>query len=409
MRLVYIDENFCDFSGHNAAYALAIKDEWVRRGRSFTIYANRRIDSALAGFNDIVPAFTVKSSSLHRIGFGRGMGRMGQVMRLVYSNFAHGWALIKKVAIRRDCSVVLIAGISPRVTLAYLVWLIYLSLTGRRTTVVILLHDRAPWFAGIEFRLLRIAGYRQKIRLAAQSPRIAEDFRVRFGHTISAMPTPQVSLCREKTRAARLLQGGGGRLNLVYLGLASSAKGFGFLVDAITSPEMMEYLASVVKFTIQYNPIAGDGIAESAGQRLLKVCEESDMFGVICGSLANDAYENELENADAILLPYNPLNYRFIQSGIVTQAIAAGKPLLVSAGTTLEQEMQLHGTGISFKYGSIASLREALRQVIGRIDVLSSEAEMRALGYRQIHGPAAYVTALEKIARDARSRLSSYE
>ncbi len=398
MRFVYIDENFSDAGGHNADYALGILSACEKREHSCAIYANRRLDSSFLSFSGIIPVFSIKTSTLHQIGLGRGLGRLGQAMRLAYSNISHGLDLLRKVNIGKDCSLVLIAGISPRVTLAYLVWFAYLSLIGMRTNIAILLHDQAPGFAGLELRLLRMAGFRQKIDFAAQSPSIAEQFRIRFHEPICIMPMPMVDHSRRKPSAEGAGQIRKEKINVLYLGLASSAKGFGFLVDTLTSCRAIDALGGALKFTIQYNPVKGDELAKQAGERLSAAAESCHMITVLRGPLAKDAYETQLVMADVMILPYDPRCYRYIQSGIITQAIAAGKPLIVSADSNLEKEMQLHGSGISFEYGSPASFMDALCHLVDNLDDFSGKAALKSAAYLQMHGPAAYVAKMEAMA-----------
>lgn len=58
--------------------------------------------------------------------------------------------------------------------------------------------------------------------------------------------------------------------------------------------------------------------------------------------LSQEEYFTNLQEADAILLPYEPYKYKWRTSGIFVEAIAAGKLPIVRGGTWLATELQQH-------------------------------------------------------------------
>jgi len=145
------------------------------------------------------------------------------------------------------------------------------------------------------------------------------------------IPAPAIEEADTKSRVVKV------RHSLVYLGDAREEKGFQYL-PALLSAEVARQKQGVqprlrLKAQCYFAPGFDDAniIAAAAIVRNYapNVCD------VIEGVLDGDAYEKAIREADAILVPYNRSNYISRSSGIFIEAIAARKPVVVSAGTSM--------------------------------------------------------------------------
>jgi glycosyltransferase involved in cell wall biosynthesis len=88
------------------------------------------------------------------------------------------------------------------------------------------------------------------------------------------------------------------------------------------------------------------------------------------------AYDSELARAHVLLLAYDPLRYARRGSGVLIDALVAGKPVVCAAGTALAGELA-HGNGLSGTGG--AEIAAALVEARSRYpDLLSGAARARA-------------------------------
>jgi len=95
--------------------------------------------------------------------------------------------------------------------------------------------------------------------------------------------------------------------------------------------------------------------------------------------------------SDVVLLPY--LNH-FGTSGVLSRAMAAGKPVIVSDEQLLGRLVREHGLGLLFSSGSVPALCECIRRAM----LLSTETSRRfgaaARAYAERYSRAAYRLAL---------------
>lgn len=128
-----------------------------------------------------------------------------------------------------------------------------------------------------------------------------------------------------------------GTLQISYLGDARHEKGYHFLPAIVRSvhPECGDR----VRFVVQSNfgiPGGEPGIAEARAE--LKSHSEKSVT-VIEQALSSDEYRKTLCRSDLLLLLYEPERYRMRSSGVLIEALAAGIPVLVQAGSWLARQL----------------------------------------------------------------------
>ena len=109
------------------------------------------------------------------------------------------------------------------------------------------------------------------------------------------------------------------------------------------------------------------------------------------GFMAPAEYYDLLANSDVVLCPYGVSAYRARSSGIVAEAIMAGKPTVVPAGTWLAAQ-QWPGSGETFT--DETSLAEAVRSVFDNYPEYRERAQSARSRWQQFHSPAHLVNCL---------------
>ena len=106
-------------------------------------------------------------------------------------------------------------------------------------------------------------------------------------------------------------------------------------------------------FIVQINHDEFDAITTRAAQAL----RLNQTVSPIIGPMDLEEYYRVLDFCDVVLLPYDPSMYRFRGSGLFAEAVAYGKPVIVSAGTAMENAAD--------RGDCVARICELIRQGLG--------------------------------------------
>jgi hypothetical protein len=109
------------------------------------------------------------------------------------------------------------------------------------------------------------------------------------------------------------------------------------------------------------------------------------------GFLDPSEYYAVLSNSDIVLCPYLAGVYRARSSGILAEAIVAGKPTVVQSGSWLAGQQE-SGAGETFT--DQASLARAVRSICERYHEYAAAARLAEGLFRQKHSPAQLIDCL---------------
>ncbi|MCS7010655.1 MAG: hypothetical protein NZL98_04750 [Anaerolineales bacterium] len=129
-------------------------------------------------------------------------------------------------------------------------------------------------------------------------------------------------------------------LCIAYVGDARSEKGYHFLPH-IVQDLWDNYMAlGRVRFVIQsnYNSPQGEPAAVVARAQLQSF--PCDKVNLILNPLSTEAYRDLVLGSDVILILYDRDNYYARSSGIFAEALVAGKPVVVPAGTWMALQLE---------------------------------------------------------------------
>lgn len=188
-----------------------------------------------------------------------------------------------------------------------------------------------------------------------------------------------------------------GRIRLGFLGDSRRDKGFHLLPRAV---ELCERQQLDVEFIIQiqHGGWEQDVIeAEAALRALPNVL-------LVEGMLTTEEYNAWTREIDIMLLPYDPVIFGLRGSGVFTESVAAGLPIIASGGTFAAKSIEKdEAAGEVFAPHTSEGLAAAIARLMSRQSECKAEAQARALDFAHRHSGDAFVDVLLAHARGGRA------
>ncbi|MGO8928522.1 MAG: glycosyltransferase family 4 protein [Limisphaerales bacterium] len=197
------------------------------------------------------------------------------------------------------------------------------------------------------------------------------------------LPDPCSADFRAESAAARLQLGlPQDKRVLLFFGTGQRRKGLHLVVEALLplSSEEAPFLLC-----------AGQQDPQGSAARGLDQLVRQGRARVINRYVSTAEEKLSFAAADAVLLPY--VNH-FGTSGVLAQAMAAGKMAIVSDEQLLGRLTREHGLGLLFPSGDVAQLRERIRQATAMSAAELARWSAAAKDYAQQHSRDAYRRAL---------------
>lgn len=182
-----------------------------------------------------------------------------------------------------------------------------------------------------------------------------------------------------------------GRVHVAVLGGARQEKGFD-LVPAIVGRAYARDRR--LHFLVQAQLRARGLVLDPAWSEL----EAEGAAEVSRVPLDDGAYRAWLALADLILLPYEAAHYRARASGVFADAVAAGKPVVVSDGTTMADHLRAEeATGLVVRRHAPDAFADAVLHAAANLPALASAAQQRSAAWRSLQSGPRF---LARLARD---------
>jgi hypothetical protein len=125
---------------------------------------------------------------------------------------------------------------------------------------------------------------------------------------------------------------------VTYLGDARKEKGYQHLPSVIEALWNDYVKTGRVQFSIQSNYNTPSGEAETVVARAQLEALDPAAVEIVHGPLASDDYLHLLLSAHVVLAPYDRDSYYARSSGILAEALSAGIPVIVPAGTWMARQ-----------------------------------------------------------------------
>jgi glycosyltransferase involved in cell wall biosynthesis len=207
-----------------------------------------------------------------------------------------------------------------------------------------------------------------------------------FGISARILPVPFAGARPNMTRA--------GPASIGFFGDSKCDKGFHLLPEAIALCQEMKLPAEFV-IQVQHGHWEPRTIAAERALRALKGIR------LVEGILSCEDYAFLTSGIDIMLLPYDPIAFGPARgSGIFTECVAAGRPVIAAQGTfaggsVSEQKVE----GEVFAPYTSAALAGAIARLLPRLPTCKARAAKRAKEYARRHNPDAFTEALLELAK----------
>ena len=170
----------------------------------------------------------------------------------------------------------------------------------------------------------------------SDTERLVSLYEARLGAYVHLVPVP---VDTQKILPQKQPDKAGGPLCFCYMGDARSEKNYHRLPEAVAALRQGYLDTGKISFKLQsnFNSPMGDRGYEEVRQTLNAYPEA--MVRLIYGPYDEDSYIQHLLEADVILLPYHSGQYANRSSGILLEAIALAKPVIVTEGSWMATQV----------------------------------------------------------------------
>jgi glycosyltransferase involved in cell wall biosynthesis len=236
-------------------------------------------------------------------------------------------------------------------------------------------------------RLRGLAGH-QTIRLVTDSAILAREYSELTSLPVAELPIPHTP----GIPSAPAPPPPADALRVVAPGRSMVTKGLDVLVEAIEELHATGEL-SRFHFTLQ------DYAAAFRGPEVPALIERLRRLGsprirIVDRPLSESEYYELVAGADLVALPFRREVYAASTSGGFVEALALGKPVVVTAGTWMSAELERSGAGLTCADRSGPDLARALREAWGSRTALAARAAAARPTWLAYHNPRSLVARL---------------
>jgi glycosyltransferase involved in cell wall biosynthesis len=219
-------------------------------------------------------------------------------------------------------------------------------------------------------------------------------FAKKFGIRANILPIPFAGSPRKEI--------GDGMVRLGFFGYSKCDKGFHLLPKAV---ELCQRQQLGAEFIIQIQHSRWEHRTVEAERALRALKGVRFLEGVLTGA----EYAAWTSRLDVMLLPYDPVAFGNARgSGIFTESLVAGRPVIASkgtfAGTSIEKN---EAEGEVFAPHTSEALAAAVARLIPRLAACRARAEERAKGFALHHNADAYIDVLLSYIRPQQTLIAS--
>ena len=241
----------------------------------------------------------------------------------------------------------------------------------------------ARW-ARLAFWLFRHTRRDVRIRMVTDSDRLAAEYGALGAPAVTTIGIPH-------TAAVSLPQRKHNHVPLTYVTLGDVRPEKGFQVAAAAIRLAIEAGTRDVEFILHaYTSTQEDARARDQSVAGLP----PELVRIVTQLLSRTEYLNLLCAADVVILPYSQASYRSRTSGPFVEAVGLGRPVIVTSGTWMSEQIEPLGSGVTFSDGDAHDLARAILEVRDRYTDLRLHAEQATESWLRRHSAATVVAEL---------------
>ena len=180
-------------------------------------------------------------------------------------------------------------------------------------------------------------------------------------------------------------------INIVYLGDARPEKGYHHLPEIVNALWKDYIKPGKLRFIIQSNFNIEGGLGDIPTAKLQLEKYPNQKVSLIKEAMSPDDYYQLLVEADILILPYDADSYHVRTSGVLTEALAAGKPVVVPTDSWLAKQVDLSRAGI---YKSLDEIPKIIVYIIENLPRFTAAAKQFSLKWKEKNSPDSLVKFL---------------
>jgi glycosyltransferase involved in cell wall biosynthesis len=394
-RLILCDQSLVGLGGHYYEYSTSVARAAQGLGLSVLIAANRSVDPSLFRDGgsigvDVLPWFAMSWGEAARA------HQQGTAVTGIEDELS---ALLEHCG-AGEVDIVLLHTLGWEEADDILHWLLGLPADA----VAALPHIRLlfrfplswlhePWRSSLVRAFARLRDdprLRHKLGFLSDTEPLARSFARLFGHDFTVMPIPFRTDLLDGEAADRK-SAGTAPLAIGYFGDARLEKGFHLLPPLLSRLWGTVIRPGRARFLVQshFNVPGGEpGMLQARNQLLQFAAPQVELTAA---PLPTADYYRQLEACDAVLIPYDPDSYAERSSGILVEALVAGKPVVVPEGSWMAAQVSADHAAV---YRHPDGLFEAVQGMIDRHPDYAAAARRLRSRWRERTDPRGYVRAL---------------
>jgi len=339
MRVVLLDPGLQSAIGHHYNLDLGLVGELRRLGVSYRLFVHKGVTPSLAERLGAEPHFDFHPYV--RASLDKYIADFDDYFSLNERAYVDLLSLSEKADL--SDALVVIHTATNRMLLGIARWLSASGLPPSSRLAIVLPHVSGLADDGTlsldatlyrhAFNQLRVHG--RQIALMTLSELQAREFQMLAELPVEVMPYPNPASVwvRNRVLPKRPMRS---KRRILFCGEATPRKGFHLLTDIIRA---VGAARSDVEFAVQLNGWQSDSARMAEFQKFARARYDTK---TITGFVDEDGYYQLVEDADAILLPYQSLVYRKGTSAVFEEAMYLGKPAIVPPETMMAQQLRPH-------------------------------------------------------------------
>jgi glycosyltransferase involved in cell wall biosynthesis len=398
--LFMIEPELIGYNGHLFNYAKSISDCLIGTSTSFKIFVSKNCErKILKEINSSVVFDKLPNGSI----FNNFIGRF--VIAVFQYNFHlyKGLRIISKKETLKNK--LLFFGTIQHIHLFGLIAWIALSKKNNLPKSIILTlrlsiyrYDINRWAASyiwyvIAFRLIDLIKNKCKVSFITDSNKLQEEFAKITKIKIHLLPIPHtINNLENNGLDSKIAKD---KLTFASLGNARKPKGFGILVDAIIE------LSDDVNFS-KFHFLLQSNCAKNDDYILVKINEIKNRnfknVELLEKELSEKDYYSLIQKSNVIIIPYDQSVYFANTSGILTEAISYAKPIIVTEGTWMSENMP-EGVGVTFKDKNSSDLVKKMKLIAEKYSDFKSNLIQKSITWNEYHNATNFLKMLFQIGK----------